>query len=426
MLTSNPWTQAETAAALRDARRRTLELVADLDDGELVVPRLVNLSPFLWELGRVAWFQERWLLRRHGEPAPRADADAIFGDAATHGSRWDAPLPTRKETLGWLEQSLERALARLARVEVDDDERYYHQLVLAHEDACAESLTRQRQTLGLPAPRPTLLVTGAPVGGPCPGDAAFGGGPMLLGAEPERRFVHDDEKWSHAVDVRPLRIARAPVTQAEFASFVAESGYERGEFWSDVGWRWRQREHADTPLYWERDGAGNWLCKRFDRMVELAPDLPMMHVNAHEAEAYCRFAARALPTEAEWEFAAGWLMRVKKPFPWGWKPFEPELANLDGLRIGPVDVGAFPLGDSVHGCRQMLGNVWEWTASALRPYPGFERGHELQRASPHFGRARVLRGGSFATRAREARTTARGFADPERRDLFAGFRTVEP
>jgi gamma-glutamyl hercynylcysteine S-oxide synthase len=426
VLTSSPWTSSETVAALRDARRRTLELVADLDDDELEVPPLPNLSPFRWELGHVAWFHERWLVRRLGERPVRELAERLYDGAVPHAARWELPLYSRKETLRYLDDVMERVTTRLAHGELDDDERYYLQLAIFHEDACGERLFRMRQSLGLAEPKLTLAITGAPGGGPCPGYAAIAGGPMLLGAEPERRLVLDDEKWSHTVDVRPFQIARAPVTQGEFEAFVAAGGYSRGEFWSDAGWRWRQRESIDTPLHWHRDERGEWLRAHFDGRVELEPHRPMTHVNAHEAEAYCRFAERALPTEAEWEFAAGWIMRVKRPWPWGWHEFEPGYANLDGLRTSTVDVGSFAAGDSLHGCRQMLGNVWEWTASVLRPYPGYEREADSERSFPHFGATRVLRGGSFATRTRNLRITRRFFADPERRDLFAGFRTVVP
>lgn len=424
MLTSYPWSEEQAVAALRDARRRTLELVADLDESELVVPERRELSPFLWELGRVGWSHERLILRRRREPPVRADAERRFDDTVVGEARWKAADRTREQALRYLEDVQGRVLAGLERVALDDQERHHLQLALAREDECAETLTELRQALALRAPRLSLSIEGAPGEGACPGDAAIAGGSMLLGAEPEERFVRDEERWAHTVDVQPFRIARAPVTQAEFANFVAEGGYARGEFWTDAGWRWRQRAGAEAPLYWKRDGPELWLRRRFDRWLELEPNLPMLHVNAHEAEAYCRFAERALPSEAEWEFAAGWLMRIAKTYPWGWHAFAPELANLDGLRHGAVDVNAFPQGDSVHGCRQMLGNVWEWTASTARPYPGFARGADVERALASFDRARVVRGGSFATRARFLSNTTRSFLYPERREGFVGFRTV--
>ncbi len=425
MLTCDPLSAREIAALLVDARRRTSDLVSDLEDRELIVPLLPIVNPLVWEIGHVAWFQERWILRRDGaRDSILPGADALYDSSAVaHDRRWELALPTRAETLSYMERVLGLVLERLASIELDDDERYYHELALFHEDMHGEALVQMRQTLGLREP---TLSGRAPLeigGGACSGDCATAGGAMLLGAEPGYGFVFDNEKWAHPVDVQPFTIARGAVTQAEFAAFVDSGGYRHGEYWTDAGWQWRQREDAEHPLYWKRAN-GAWLRRRFDRWVELEPQRAMIHVNAHEAEAYCRFANRRLPSEAEWEFAASWLIRLKKHFPWGWQPFDATLANLDGPRADTVDVGAFSLGDSPHGCRQMLGNVWEWTSSVLGPFPGFERDPYGDYSEPWFGTHRVLRGGSFATRARNIRNTWRNFYLAERRDVFAGFRTV--
>jgi iron(II)-dependent oxidoreductase len=173
----------------------------------------------------------------------------------------------------------------------------------------------------------------------------------------------------------------------------------------------------------------------FDRWVALEPHRPVLHVCAHEAEAYCHWAGRRLPTEAEWEMAAAGKpeapgagpapLRHKRTYPWGQQPPGREHANLD-LEVGDtVDVGALPDGDSAFGCRQMLGNVWEWTASTFLPYPGFSIDPYEEYSAPWFGDHRVLRGGCFVTRARLLRTTWRNFYTPDRRDVWAGFRTCD-
>jgi iron(II)-dependent oxidoreductase len=150
----------------------------------------------------------------------------------------------------------------------------------------------------------------------------------------------------------------------------------------------------------------------------------VLHVNWHEAEAYCRWAGRRLPTEAEWELAAaGGLDGSKRRFPWGEERPTPELANLDWRALGCVDVAAFPAGDSVFGCRHMIGNVWEWTASDFLPYPGFVADPYKEYSAPWFGTHKVLRGGCWATRSRLLRNTWRNFYLPDRRDVWAGFRT---
>jgi iron(II)-dependent oxidoreductase len=255
------------------------------------------------------------------------------------------------------------------------------------------------------------------------------GGAFLLGAAPDEPFVFDNEKWAHEVTLAPFRLARAPVTQAEFAAFVDDGGYTRRALWSDAGWRWREAAGAERPVYWERSGAG-WLRRDFDRWLPLEPYRPMVHVNAHEAEAWCRWAGRRLPTEAEWEAAAacergpeGRLAPVKRRFPWGDVPPSPERAHLDARALHAVDVGACAAGDAACGCRQLVGNVWEWTASEFLPYPGFVADPYEEYSKPWFGTHRVLRGGSFATPARLLRNTWRNFYTPDRRDMWAGFRT---
>jgi gamma-glutamyl hercynylcysteine S-oxide synthase len=154
------------------------------------------------------------------------------------------------------------------------------------------------------------------------------------------------------------------------------------------------------------------------------PDRPVLHVNWYEAAAYCRWAGRRLPTEAEWEAAAtGGPGGPKRRFPWGDEPPGPGLANLDARATGCVDVAAAPGADAPSGCRQMIGNVWEWTADDFLPYPGFAADPYKEYSAPWFGTHKALRGGCWATRSRLLRTTWRNFFRPERRDVFAGFRT---
>jgi iron(II)-dependent oxidoreductase len=221
------------------------------------------------------------------------------------------------------------------------------------------------------------------------------------------------------------------VTQSEFARFVEEGGYQRREWWSEEGWRWREVSGAEQPLYWQREAPGRWLRRAFDRMVPLEPHRPALHVNWHEAEAYCRFAGRRLPTEAEWEMAASaeptadgqGIRERKRRYPWGDAQPTPVLANLDWCAPGCVDVGALPAGDSAFGCRQMVGNVWEWTSSTFLPYPGFVVDPYKEYSEPWFGTRKVLRGGCWATRSRLIRNTWRNFYTPDRRDVWSGFRT---
>jgi iron(II)-dependent oxidoreductase len=253
----------------------------------------------------------------------------------------------------------------------------------------------------------------------------------MLGATREMPFVLDNEKWAHPVEVAPFRISATSVTNAEFQAFVEAGGYQDRRLWSDEGWTWRQQAQAGQPLYWRRAADGSWCIQSFDMFSPLRPYLPMIHVNYYEANAYCAWAGRRLPTEAEWELAASGepasngqgISPAKRIYPWGNEFPTPERANLDAAALGCLDVRALPDGDSAFGCRQMIGNVWEWTADTFDAYPGFEIDPYAEYSAPSFGQQKVLRGGCWVTRARVIRNTWRNFYTPDRNNIFAGFRT---
>jgi iron(II)-dependent oxidoreductase len=405
------------AAALRDSRARTLELVAGLSDAQWMGPRLAIVNPMLWELGHVAWFQEYWTLRHARGRGPIIDGvDALYDSAkVAHDTRWELPLLDRARVLRYLAETLERCIEVIGSR--PDESGYFHQLALFHEDMHGEALAYTRQTLGYPAPDSGRAASDSG-SGPLPGDVEVPGARLLLGATPGEPFVFDNEKWGHPVDVAPFRIARAPVTNAEFAAFVEDGGYRDRRLWSAEGWRWREQAGAVRPVYWEEDG----LERRYDALRPLPSHQPIIHVCWYEAEAFCRWAARRLPTEAEWELAAA--TPAKRRFPWGSSPPDEGRATLDGRAGGPVDVAAHPEGDSACGCRQMIGNVWEWTASDFAPYPGFVLDPYKEYSQPWFSSPhKVLRGGCWATRGRLLRNTWRNFYPPDRRDVLAGFRT---
>jgi iron(II)-dependent oxidoreductase len=423
----SPQTPDTLAAWVQDARRRTLAIVADLTDQQLLGPQLAIVNPPLWEIGHVGWFQEKWVLRHaNGRPPRRVDADALYDSAAVaHDTRWDLLLPSREQTLRYLAEVEKQVLERLAEGP-RTDEIYFMMLSVFHEDMHAEAFTYTRQTHAYPAPQWPDRTAGVPTDedAPWPGDVALAGGTFRLGAEQGGAFVFDNEKWAHPVELRPFAIARAPVTQAEFAAFVEDGGYRRRDLWGPEGWSWRERAGAEQPVYWRRQADG-WQRRDFDRWVALEPHRPVIHVNWYEADAYCRWARRRLPTEAEWEAAASGLAegRRKSLYPWGDAMPTPDRANLDARAGGCEGVAVHPAGDSPCGCRQMFGNVWEWTADRFLPYPGFVPDPYSQYSAPWFSDHQVLRGGCWATRGRLLRTTWRNFYRPDRRDVFAGFRT---
>lgn len=419
---------AALARALQDARAHTRRVADDLRGEREWGPPHPAVNPPRWELGHIGWFHEYWCLRRSapGRHAPdRAPsilpgADALYNSALVeHASRWRLPLPGFDETLAYRDEVLARVQQRLCR-HADADDLYFAGLALRHEDMHAEAFVYSRQTLGYEGPRldPARMEPGEP----CPEDADVPGGSFLLGAPADAAWAFDNEKCAHPVTVAPFRMARAAVSCGQFRRFVEAGGYARREWWSDAGWSWLAGEARDAPVYWRRR-SGAWQLRRFDRWIPLPDDEPVLHVSAHEAEAYCCFAGRRLPSEAEWEFAAcvepdG---RRKRANPWGDEPWTPARARLAADR--PAGVYEHPAGDSPWGIRQMIGNAWEWTATPFRPYPGFECDPYREYSAPWFGTHRVLRGGGFATSPRIATVTYRNFFRPERADVFAGFRT---
>ncbi len=426
-----PAPDARTLATwVDDARSRTLALIADLDDEQLQVPYLPVVNPLLWELGHVAWFQEQWVLRHVLGRAPRlARGDAIFDSARVgHESRWALELPTRAEVEAYARGVRDDVLAHLAGDASDPDLAYFVQLSVFHEDMHDEAFLTMRQSLGYAAPAQLTAVPHTDGIEPA-ADIEISGHRFVLGAEPGEPFVFDNEKWAHPVELGDFAIASRPVTQAEFAPFVEDGGYRERRLWSATGWSWREAAGAEHPVYLRRAGGG-FERRRFDRWADLEPDLPVMHVNWYEAEAWCRWASRRLPSEAEWEAAAAARPSaqapVKRRFPWGDEAPDPGRANLDARVLGCVAADALPAGASGLGCRQMIGNVWEWTASDFDAYPGFTPDPYKDYSKPWFGARKVLRGGSWATRGRLLRSTWRNFFTPDRRDVFAGFRTCAP
>jgi iron(II)-dependent oxidoreductase len=423
-------TEGDLASELRETRAHTLRLTDDLSTDQLMGPMLPIVNPVLWEIGHVGWFHEFWTLRQvHGEASLLDRADRLWNSSTVaHDTRWDLDLPGRHGVFGYMTDVLFRQLDRLSGG-LTAPMRYFYELSIRHEDMHVEALAYTRQTLGYAPPEP-LDDPVARGPGAWPGDAEVTGGRWRLGSTRADGFVFDNEKWAHQVDIAPFRIAKAPVTNAEFGAFVDSGGYRRREFWSTPGWSWRTRVNAQRPVYWV-DSRRNWSWLRYRRPEQLAPHAPVTFVNWYEAQAYCSWAKRRLPTEAEWEAAAvgestpdySHLTGSKRRWPWGDAAPDRERANLAFAFDGALDVAACAAGDSAFGCRQMIGNVWEWTASDFVPFPGFEADPYEDYSRPWFDTRKVLRGGSWATSPRIARPGYRNFFTPERNDVITGFRT---
>ena len=380
------------ADALQHARNYTLSLFDCLAgsgfDVLARVPHLPIINPPLWELGHTAWFAEWFVLREaqssHPAAAQRASLlshgdDWFDSNLVPHRSRWTLPLPSAGALKTYCREVLDRTLDKLSREPGTDEALYPYRLALAHEDMHGEAFLYTLQTLDV----------AAPPGAPSPasvnslGEVAYPGGTLLMGGKQDSGFVFDNEKHAHPVYVAPFRIDAGLVTNAQYAEFIADGGYQNRQFWSSSGSAWLMRQERSSPLYWQREEE-QWRTLRFGRLSTLAPHEPVRHVSLFEAQAYCAWAGRRLPLESEWEYAA---TSSQPGFGWG--------------------------------------QLWEWTATPFEPYPGFAPDRYLEYSQPWFMTHQVLRGASFATPERLVSPRFRNFYMPARNDMFVGFRTCE-
>ena len=294
-----------------------------------------------------------------------------------------------------MDEVLERALEVLDEIDLEDPsdpvlhDGFAYEMLIAHEQQHNETMLQLLQMVA--GYEPPLAPP--PAAAPDPGGpemVAVAGGVHEVGAG-SSGFAYDNERPRHEVEVAPFSIDRRPVSNADFAAFVAATG-------------------AEPPLYWEPDGAGTWVDSRFGRGADLDPLAPVIHVDHRQASAFAAWAGKRLPSEIEWEIAAAGS--------------DPAAANLDHDRFGtrPPD----PAGASACDALGMLGDVWEWTGSVLTGYPGFQAFPYREYSEVFFGRGYpVLRGGSWATRRDVVRLSFRNWDLPERRHIFAGIRCAE-
>ncbi len=392
------------ARYLCEARERTLALFAASRNAlgdELVVPYSLELNPPLWELGHIGWFADWWIARnpqRHlgvrAEPlAARAparqagrgqDADSLYDSShVPHAKRWHLHLSDADITVRDLKASLEETLSLLAQAPDTDEGLYFFRLALFHEDMHGEAAAYMAQTLGidpftagaLPHPPALPLAPAAEVLLRMPAmDWSLGrAGPG---------FAFDNELGVHTVHVPAFQIDAAPVTWSQYLPFVEDGGYEQAQWWSEAGWAWRSAQERQAPRYLRRSGTKGWERQRWGEWLPLERSATACHLSAFEAEAWCAWAGRRLPSEAEWEIAA----HTEHGFNWG--------------------------------------SVWEWTSTPFAPYPGFVPHPYVDYSAPWFDGRPVLKGASPATAVRMRHPKYRNYFQRERNDLMAGFRSV--
>jgi EgtB-related family protein len=363
--------------ALLAARSRTLVL-AEAYEGSLAgcamrVPYRPTLNPPLWEWGHVGWFQEYWIARNRQrsrgvacDPAHERAASLLRGADAlydsgkvAHRSRWELALPSAAETRAYLAATLDQTLQLLDGLpaQAGDDDLYFFRLAALHEEMHAEAAMYMARDLELTVPAAAKQaqpdIRNAVLQVPAQTFSLGYAGPG---------FAFDNELGAHPVQLDAFEIDARPVSWSRFMAFVDAQGYRRREWWSDEGWAWLQSADFAPP----RAGL---------------PNDCAVHLNAHEAQAWCRWAGRRLPTEAQWECAA----LTMPGFAWG--------------------------------------SVWEWTASPFLPYPDFTPHPYRDYSAPWFGSRLVLRGACDATSRSLAHPKYRNFFEAHRRDVFAGFRS---
>lgn len=412
------------ATELTRARERTLALV-DFDDAELHRQYDPLMSPLVWDLAHIGQQEEFWLLRDGNPDTPgilTPEIDSLY-DAFVHSraSRVDLPLLPPADARTYCRTVRDRALDVLDRT-IDDAALFRFGLVVSHENQHDETML---QALNLRAGPPLLGAgTALPPGraGVAGTSVLIPGGPFTLGVNAsEEPYSLDNERPGHVVHVEPFRIARVPVTNAQWREFIDDGGYRTARWWSQRGWAHRQQAGLIAPAFWNTDGSRT----RFGHREPIPGDEPVQHITYFEAEAFAAWSGARLPTEVEWEKACAWdpVAGGRRRFPWGDAQPTPELANLGGDALRPAPVGAYPAGASAYGVEQMLGDVWEWTTSPLRPWPGFTPMIYDQYTAPFFdGDYRILRGGSWAVAAGILRPSFRNWDHPIRRQIFSGVR----
>ena len=428
----HPDLRGRIAAGLDRARSRSMALTTGaLDDRELTAQHSPIMSPLVWDLAHIGNQEELWLVRDAGGLEPvRCDIDSLY-DAFKHPRRDRPALPLLDptESRAYLDTVRSKVLDLLDQVPFEGRrltaDGFVFGMIVQHEQQHDETMLathqlRRGQTVLVEEPLPA-----GPRADPAtlPAEVLVPAGPFTMGTSVEL-WALDNERPAHEVHLPAFRIDTFPVSNADYLAFVEDGGYGDPRWWADEGWRHRTEAGLVAPQSWQRDGA-HWWRNRFGTVEPVPGDEPVQHVCWYEADAYARWAGKRLPTEAEWEKAARHDPATggSRRYPWGDGDPTPATANLGGAHLRPAPLGSYPGGASAYGVQQMLGDVWEWTASDFRGYPGFEAYPYREYSEAFFGPGcKVVRGGSWATDAAVCRCTFRNWDYPIRRQVFAGFR----
>ncbi|OKH18835.1 hypothetical protein NIES593_21590 [Hydrococcus rivularis NIES-593] len=398
---------------LQACRSRTLDLFADLDSETLCKQAHPDFSPVGWHLGHIAFTEAFWILECcAGLPPVFSQYHKLFAaDGLPKSER--QKLPGIEVIREYLDTVRTQVLTYLETAPLEKQERLWRWLI-QHESQHSETIAfllqlhrwdREGFYTQLHFSNPKSLIQN-----PKSDEMVeIPAGEFAMGSD--AIDAQDNERPVHRVYLDAYRIDRYPVTCSQYRAFMAAGGYQERQFWSEEGWQWLQDNPVSQPLYWS--DSSDW------------DNHPVCGVSWYEAEAYAQFAGKRLPTEAEWEKAASWDVEKgqKLLYPWGNSEPNVKLCNHDTLVGHTTPVDAYRGNQSAYGCCDMLGNVWEWTASWFAGYEGFKPYPYRGYSQTYFdNQHRVLRGGSWATRPWAMRSSFRNWYHPGVRQILAGFR----
>ncbi len=408
-------TGADLLRQFREARKATMRLVAPLAVEDFVAAA-PDASPVKWHLGHTTWFLEHYLLIPHAARHQRShpEYDDLFdpGRRPLHRNRGLWTRPTVAEVLEY-RRVVEDLVGELVEAGLSPVAETPLAMGIHHEALHQELLLTELKRLFWKNPlhpayrQPGEASSGRRAASPLR-FLSFAGGEVGIGHDGDG-FAFANELPRHRALVHPFQLASRLITNREFQEFIHEDGYRTRSLWLADGWEARERFGWEAPLYWERDGEA-WIEFGFEGLRALDPGAPVAHVSLHEADAFARWRGARLPTEFEWEAAAGGVAAGG--------------ACLESGRLAPAPADAESGGPGNSAPTQLLGDVWEWTGSAHRPYPGY-RAEDRVPGDPttgFFGARAVLRGGSCLTPSLLARRTTRHHLAPESRLACAGIR----
>ncbi|MDC0605116.1 ergothioneine biosynthesis protein EgtB [Nitrosopumilus sp.] len=434
-MTVNPELQKNSMLLeqFKETRNRTLELVKNLEKDDFIVQTASYMSPPKWHIGHVSWIYEAIMskLDKNYEFHSKEFSEYLnsyyqqFGVPHDKALRGITSRPTIDEIFQYFNTINQKVEKFLESRELSEEENKLIVTGFHHECQHQELLVYDLQHLLAEQYSPVRKNKIKEQQEKEQNFVEIKGGVYNMGYN-GINYCYDIELPEHKTYFKNFKIGIFPITNQEYLEFMNDGGYETYKHWLSDGWEKVKLNKWNSPMYWEKIN-DEWHIRDFLGIRKINPKEPVCHVSYYEADAYCKWAGKRLPTEAEWEKAACWNeeKQQKTIFPWGNEsPTEEKCNLLESYQWGCAEIGTYPEGVSTSGCQQMVGDVWEWTSSEFVGYPGFKSGFD-EYNDKWFTNQKVLRGGSFGTPKMSIRGSYRNFFRLDERWLFSGFRCVE-